>query len=168
MPYSCSRSSRSSLDAVANTVAPAAFASWIAARPTPPAPAWTSTVSPGREVAELEQAVVGGAELDRDAGRLLERQPVRDRPTPTAAGTLTSSACEPCAHRRDDRLADVEAARPPRPRARTVPAAWYPTMCGARGEDPALAVEQIAALDADRGDVDQQPAGRSAGSGTSS
>ena len=38
--------SRSRLDAVAITVAPARLASWIAATPTPPAPAWMSTVSP--------------------------------------------------------------------------------------------------------------------------
>ena len=61
------RSSRSSLDAVAITVAPARFASWIAAMPTPPAPAWISTVSPGLQVTELEQAVVRGAERDRHA-----------------------------------------------------------------------------------------------------
>ncbi len=39
-------SSRASLDAVASTRAPARLASWMAARPTPEAPAWTSTVSP--------------------------------------------------------------------------------------------------------------------------
>src|SRR6266536_1057943 len=46
MPYSRRRSSFSSLDAVASTVAPARFASWMAARPTPPPPAWIKTVSP--------------------------------------------------------------------------------------------------------------------------
>ena len=35
--------------------------------PTPPAPAWISTVSPGLQVTELEEAVVGGAERDRHA-----------------------------------------------------------------------------------------------------
>ncbi len=34
--------------AVANTSAPRCFATWIAAMPTPPAPAWTRTFSPGR------------------------------------------------------------------------------------------------------------------------
>ena len=67
-PSASRRASFSSLDAVASTVAPARLASWIAARPTPPAPAWMSTVSPGLQAAELEQAVVGGAERDRDAG----------------------------------------------------------------------------------------------------
>ena len=62
-----SRSSLSSVDAVASTVAPARLASWMAAMPTPPAPAWISTVSPACRPTELEQAVVGGAEGDRDA-----------------------------------------------------------------------------------------------------
>ena len=45
-PSSFSRSNRSSLDAVAKTRAPARFAIWIAAMPTPPAPAWIKAVSP--------------------------------------------------------------------------------------------------------------------------
>ena len=45
-PSSPSRSSRSSLDAVASTRAPALLAIWMAAIPTPLAPAWMSAVSP--------------------------------------------------------------------------------------------------------------------------
>ena len=45
-PSSPSRSSRESLEAVASTRAPARLASWMAAMPTPLAPAWISAVSP--------------------------------------------------------------------------------------------------------------------------
>ena len=36
------------------------WASWIAAMPTPPAPAWIRTFSPGFQAGEVDQAVVGG------------------------------------------------------------------------------------------------------------
>jgi len=45
-PNAFSRSSFSSLEAVEITVAPACLASWIAAMPTPPAPAWIRAVWP--------------------------------------------------------------------------------------------------------------------------
>ena len=71
-PYSASRSSRPSATDVENTVAPAALASWIAATPTPPLRPGSRTDSPALEPAELEQAVVGGAELDGYGGGVLE------------------------------------------------------------------------------------------------
>ena len=54
-PSGFSRSSFSSLEAVEITVAPACFASWIAAIPTPPAPAWMSTVCPSSRFAAVNR-----------------------------------------------------------------------------------------------------------------
>ena len=75
-----SRSILSFEPAVANTVAPARFASCTHASPTPLPPAWISTVSPALQVAELEQTVVRGAPRHRHAGRVLEREPVGHEP----------------------------------------------------------------------------------------
>ena len=87
-PSGFRRASLSSLDAVAITVAPARLASWMAAMPTPPAPAWTSTVSPRPQVPELEEAIVGGAEGNRHAGGDVHVEPVRQHQV-DAAGTAT-------------------------------------------------------------------------------
>ena len=89
-----SRSRRPSPSAVEMTVAPAALASWMADTPTPPEPAWTSTSRP-LQSSELEQAVVGRAELDRD-GRGGFEGTLSGIAHVLRAGTLASSACEPC------------------------------------------------------------------------
>ena len=142
-PNSSSRSSRSSLDAVASTVAPARLASWIAARPTPPAAGLDQHGLAGLQAPELEQAVVGGAEGDRDP-RAPPRSSMPSGIGPAdCAGTdaqLGVGAAE--AHRRHDALADAEAGRPPRRPVRIVPAAWYPTMCGFVASQSAGAVQQ--------------------------
>ena len=59
--------------AVAKTSAPMCWASWIAAIPTPPAPAWISTLSPAFRLGEVDQAVVGGEEDDRAPRRPARR-----------------------------------------------------------------------------------------------
>ena len=88
------RSSRAALDAVPSTVAPARFASWTAATPTPPAAACTSTVSPAcsrpnskRQSCAVPKAMGTQAAATRSApsGTF---QTERD-------DTATSSACDP-------------------------------------------------------------------------
>ena len=65
--------------AVAKTSAPRWRASWIAAMPTPPAPAWIRTFSPAFSPARSLQAVVGGGEDDRHRRGLLEGPALGDR-----------------------------------------------------------------------------------------
>ena len=72
MPYSCRRSSRSSLDAVASTVAPARLRELDRGEADAAGARLDEHGLACLQVTELEQAVVGGAELDRDAGGLLE------------------------------------------------------------------------------------------------
>ena len=72
--------------------------------------------------AELEQAVVGGAERDRDAGGLLDRQAVGHRPA-ERAGTARSSACEPSRPTVTTRSPSASPSTAD-PAATTVPAAW--------------------------------------------
>ena len=72
--------------AVAKTSAPRCWAIWIAAMPTPPAPAWISTRSPGLQAGEVDEAVVGGEEDDRHRGGLLEGPALGDRREQRALG----------------------------------------------------------------------------------
>ena len=169
-PRSASGSSRSSLDAVASTVAPARLASWIAAMPTPPAPAWMSDGLAVGQPAELEEAVVA-----RCRTRPARRRP-RPMSRPSGTGHVVARGDGDAARRASH---GSWSRRPGRPTARSVtssptativPAAWYPTMCGSdsqrRPPDP---VEGVAALDADGLDLDERrrPVPTS-GSGTSS
>ena len=150
-----SRPRRSSLDAVASTVAPAALASWMAARPTPPAPAWTSTVSPAR------------------------RWPNSNRQSSAVPYSIGTPAA--CSRERPSGTAQVAAGRHAHQLGvRAVAHAW-PRRAGRRakpstpvadladdagglvaddvrrgGQDAALAVEQVAALHADGGHVDEE------------
>ena len=137
-------------------LAPAALASWIAASPTPPAPAWTRTVSPGLQVAELEQAVVGRAELDRDAGRVLDRHAVGDR-VDRLRRHRRQLGVAAVAHRGDDTLAD---AQPLDRRADRLDRAGglVPDDVRVRRQQPAGAVQEVAALDADRLDAEDDAA----------
>jgi hypothetical protein len=88
----------------------------------PPAPAWTSTDSPAR-VAELEEAVVGGTEGDRDAGREHDVEPVGHEPG-RGGGAPTSSACDPCGTVSTTRWPDLAVGPPRHPTSRIVPAHW--------------------------------------------
>ena len=71
--------------AVANTSAPRCRASCTAAIPTPPAPACTSTRSPGFERGQIDEPVVGRQEHDRHRRRLRERPALR-HPREQSAG----------------------------------------------------------------------------------
>ena len=115
------------------------------------------------QVAELEQAVVGRAELDRHAGRLLDRQPVGDR-VRRARRHRHQLGVAAVAHRRDDRLADGEALDP-RPDLADDPGGLVADDVRAGGHHAAGAVEEVAALDAHRLDLDEQPAGPHLGIG---
>ena len=155
-PKSFRRSSRSSLDAVASTVAPARFASWIAAMPTPPAPAWISTVSPAcrwpnskRQSSAVPNAT-GTHATATDVGAVGDR-PGEDR---RDRGELGVRAPEV---RRDDPLADVtigHALADLADRARALVA----DDVGHGRHLAAGAVERVAALDADRLDLDEHAA----------
>ena len=109
MPNSVSRPRRSSLDAVAITMlAPAALASWMAASPTPPAPACTSTVSPpcrwpnsNRQSSAVPNSIgtPAAASIESAVGDGVRRRRRHRRQLGVAAR----------AHRGDHRLADREA-----------------------------------------------------------
>src|SRR3989304_4879238 len=156
-PNSLSRSSFSSLDAVARTVAPTRLASWMGGRPTPPGPGGVGARLPGGEPAELEQALIGGAEGDRNAGGGAEVHPLRQGPR---------------LHRRhgDERGVGAErhhrhhcltgGAGPPVPPPLTDDAGARVANDGrARGHLAAGAVEDVAALNADRLHLDEDAAG---------
>ena len=110
-------------DAVASTVAPARLASWMAAMPTPLAAGLDQRGLARLQPTELEQAVVGGAERDGDAGGLLDGEPVGHRPAERLGHDpqLGVRAVEPDG---DDPVALGQPGRPPAPTAMTVPAAW--------------------------------------------
>ena len=170
MPWSRPRSNngfrRSRLDAVASTVAPARFASWIAATPTPPAPAWISTVSPvvrwpnsNRQSSAVPNATgtqahltmsppsgIGHVMIDRGRELLRVRTPETGRDDALPDGAIGDAFAD---------LAD-------RPRALVADDVRR------RRHLAAGAVQRVAALDADRFDVDQHGARRDTGSGTSS
>src|SRR3981081_2438519 len=77
-PSSRHRAVFASEPAVAITVAPAALPSWIAALPTPPAPARTRAPPPGRERGATAQAEPPGLVVDEEGGRLREGHGVGD------------------------------------------------------------------------------------------
>ena len=83
------------------------------------------------------------------------------------AGTARLAACEPAMFRATTR-SPTAGSSTPAPTSITVPAARYPTMCGTDGGGEPARCEQVAALDADRLDVDQHAAVGALGSGTSS
>ncbi len=125
--------------------------------PTPPAPAWISTVSPGREVAELEQAIVGGAERHRHARALDDVAAVRDRPRDDRRDRDELRVRSP-QHRGDDLLTHVpvgDTFAHLADRAR----ALVPDDVRGRRHLAAEPVERVAPLDADRLDADQHHAG---------
>ena len=111
----------SELDAVAITVAPAFFASWIAAMPTPPAPAWISTVCPAFNPPALNRQSCAVANATGTQAASAVASPSGMAQT-IAAGTARWCACEPLAFSvttRSPSLRPVTFA----PIARTVPAA---------------------------------------------
>ncbi len=61
--------------------APRPLATWIVAVPTPPAAPWTSTVSPGAQVAALDQRELRGQVVHR------QRRALRRTTGRRAAGT---------------------------------------------------------------------------------
>ena len=109
------------------------------------------------QVAELEEAVVGRAEGDRHAGRVVGRRRSSGIFQANPSGVARRSACEPS-------IPTVTARSPtakPRtsaPTAATVPAALVPDHVGDPGQVAAQPVERVAALDAHRLDVDQHVA----------
>ncbi len=138
MPWSSpsrpSRARRWGLDAVASTVAPARFASWIAAMPTPPAPAWTSTVSPAwrRPSSNRQSSAVPTG---------MGTQAAFSRPAPSGmiqvarASTARFSAWEPFIPTHTTRCPTSRSATPS-PTSAITPAHWYPTMCGLAASSP--------------------------------
>src|SRR5918994_1606417 len=75
-------------------IAPPPLASWTAARPTPPAPAWMSTVSPGcRPPNSNRQSWAVANSIGTPAASRTD-SPSGSGHT-DASGTLTNSACEP-------------------------------------------------------------------------
>ena len=78
-------------DAVPITSAPAMRQSWMAAMPTPPAAAWTSTFSPACTLPKCRSIEHGGEVVHRNGGALLEGQASGSGNT-CAAGTTTTSA----------------------------------------------------------------------------
>jgi hypothetical protein len=114
-------------------------------------------------VAELEQAVRCGGELDRHAGGLLERQRVGhavDRP----GGRADQCGVAAVVARDDDAVAHGDTGRPLTggdDRARRLVA----DDVRHAGERRAGPVQQITALDADGGDLDEDAAGAQLGVG---
>jgi len=105
---------------------------------------------------ELEQAVVGRAELDRHAGSILDRQAVGDRVhRPGRHRRHFGVTAE--GHRRDDRLVDLEAGDVG---AELVDPSGSLVADDVRGRchRPAGAVQQVATLDANRLDCEDDPA----------
>ena len=111
----------------------------------------------GLQVAELEQAVVGGAELDRHAGGVLDRQPVGDRVDRPRRHADASSAWLPkpiVATTGWPTSKPVTAA----PTSRTDPGGLVPDDVRVGGQHAAGPVEEVAALDAHRLDLEDDPA----------
>ena len=157
MPYSCNRSSRSSLDAVASTSdAPAALASWMAARPTPLAPAWISTDSPAcrwpnsnRQSSAVPNSIgtAAASSIDSPSGMANTSRRRHAGQLGVAAGT----------HGGDDGLADDEVAHavadlPDRP------GGLVADDVRDRGQLAAGSVQEVAALDGDGPDLEDDPA----------
>ena len=97
-PNSFRRSSFSSLDAVEITVAPACLASWIAAMPTPPAPAWIRTVCPASRLPAVNRHswAVPNATGTQAAGAASSPSGIGQV---DIAGTARFAACEPATFR---------------------------------------------------------------------
>ena len=115
------------------------------------------------EVPELEEAVVGRTELDRDAGGLVDREPVGDRVHRRRRHRRQLGVAAE-AHRRHDRLADGERrdvgtdlADPAR--------GLVPHHVRRRRHRAAGAVQQVAALDPDGLDLEDDPARAQGGVG---
>ena len=153
-PSAFSRSSRSSLDAVASTVAPARLASWIAAMPTPPAPAWIEHGLARLQVAELEQAVVRGAERDRHARGRDDVRAVGDRPRRRPRARRAARRASPTASWRRPAGRPRGPRRPRRPRG-SCPRTGSRRRAGVVAISPPARFERVAALDADRLDLDE-------------
>ena len=129
----------------------------MAARPTPPAPAWMSTVSPARRWPNSKRQSSAVPYSIGTPGRLLEGQAVGNGPG--AAGRHAHHlGVRAVAHAGDHRLADVEVLDSLADLADHARGLVADDVRG-RGQDAALAVEQVTALDADGGHVDEQPAG---------
>ena len=157
-PIVSARSHFSSVPAVAITVAPRCFASWIAATPVPEPAAWIITVSPAVELADLEQRVphrqiasgkrrrrlernrrrhVMDVRLGHEAllgvtavdGRADDEQLAVDV---AATGELRARAARRRARGRRPPDRRPRTARPRQPIESTVPATSMPAMCGKR------------------------------------
>ena len=95
------RAARRSTPWRCTTLAPAALASWIAASPTPPAPAWTSTVSPACRWPNSNRQSSAVPNSIGTPAACLDRQAVGDRVRPTApAPTPARRGCRSPSWRR--------------------------------------------------------------------
>jgi hypothetical protein len=92
---------------VVMTVAPAALACWMAARPTPPEPPCTRTVSPDRRWPNSKRQSSAVPNSTGTAAALLERHGVRYRPR-LPGGDAGQLGVGPVHHHGDDALADRE------------------------------------------------------------
>ncbi len=115
------------------------------------------------QMAELEQAVVGRAELDGDAGRLLEREAIGHPPRSTRRHA-DELGMRSVSHRRHDRVTDLEVGHAVADLAHDTRGLVADDV-RRRREHAALAMQEIPALDADRRDLDQQTAGPHLGIG---
>ena len=122
-----------------------------------------STVSPACEVTELEEAVVGGAERDRDARDRDDVGAVGDRPRDDRRDRDQLGVRTP-EHRRDDALADVTIGHVGADLADRARALVADDVRRHR-QHAAGAVQRVAAFDADRLDLDQDAAGWADGIG---
>src|SRR5215211_5848821 len=127
-PYSCRRSSFSSLDAVASTVAPARLASWMVASPTPLAPACTRTVSPGCRCpnSNRQSSAVPHGTGTHAASTMSSPSGTTHV---TIDGVATRSACDPHNIVHTTRCPGCRSCTSA-PTSAIVPAHWYPTTCG--------------------------------------
>ena len=119
--------------AVANTRAPACFASWIAAEPEPPAAAWMSTLSPGLQLGAVEEPEPREVEREVERGRVRERDRRRACRTPRRPGrsrTRRSRRARPSASRR---RGDPATRSAPSPHASTTPMTSMPGLYGSSG-----------------------------------
>ncbi len=155
------------LDAVASTVAPARLASWMAAMPTPLAPAWTSAVSPAwrRPNSNRQSSAVPNGTGTQAASSvvtpsgMIQQNGLAHHPQ-LGVGAVQAHGDDPVARRR---FVDPVARR------HHGTGALVADDVGNLGHGPAQPVEGVASLDADRLDPDQHLAsGRQVGSGTSS
>ena len=100
-PSSRARSSFASLDEVASTCAPSAFAIASAAVATPPPTPQTSTHSSGSQARARDEHPVRRLEDERERRRLLERDPVGERvDVRRRHGDQLGVRARPCARRR--------------------------------------------------------------------